>query len=430
MSAFRIPVRATVALACLWLAVMDAPACRAQDLTGLYLTWEHDPATTMTINWVNLYPKNTLKVFWRQAGTEEWQEARATQSQAGPSALQIRRVELTGLAPDTSYEFGIGSKPDKEKEFWRFRTMPDRMARPVRFVFGGDMMHRRQWMEEMNAVAAALDPDFALLGGDLAYENGVLAMRWIDWLQAWLDKGLAANRRLIPLVVCIGNHEVRGGYDGKIPDDAPYFYSLFRLPEGRSYYTLDFGEYLSLVVLDTGHTHPVAGAQAEWLESVLAARTGQQFLFTCYHYPAYGTEKSPEGGTPIDAPRAIAVREQWVPHFERYGLTAALEHDHHNYKRSHRIRRHQRDDENGILYLGDGAWGVETRTVPDLETAWWLARAEPRRHLWHASLNPDGTAVIQAVDATGIVFDEVLLTRARTVPERDSIPADAGSAGQ
>ncbi len=409
-----LPARWVLACTCCWLLVALNGA--AQDLTGLYLTWQRDPTTTMTINWVNLYPRHTMTVYWRAVGTEEWREATATQSTAGPSSLQIRRVELTGLQPATTYEFGIGRRVEKPTDGWRFRTMPSSLETGIHFVAGGDMMHRRSWMEQMSAIAAKLDPDFALFGGDLAYANGELATRWVDWHGAWMERGMAGDRRLIPIVVAIGNHEVRGGYHGKIPDDAPYFYSFFQLPEDRSYYALDFGNYLSLIVLDTDHTQPIAGAQTEWLQRTLAARTNQQFLFACYHYPAYGTTKSPEDGTPLDAKRAIAVREHWVPFFERYGVTALLEHDHHNYKRTHRILHHQRDDEHGLLYLGDGAWGVETRTVPDPADAWWLARAEPRRHLWHIALAADGGAALRAIDADGAVFDEVVLDQPRTAP--------------
>jgi hypothetical protein len=42
----------------------------------------------------------------------------------------------------------------------------------------------------MNKRAGALDPDFAMLGGDLAYANGVAATRWVDWLQSWMKNSV------------------------------------------------------------------------------------------------------------------------------------------------------------------------------------------------------------------------------------------------
>jgi acid phosphatase type 7 len=406
---------ARIALCFIGIISLAAPVA-GQDLVGMYLTWQGDPTTTMTVNWVDIYAASSDTVWYRQIDTEKWLSAKAGRSNVGPTTLQLRRVELTGLKPGTLYEFGIDDDRDDLPHRWRFRTMPARLTRPLEFVTGGDMMHTREMVDRMNRQMQKLNPDFALLLGDLAYANGVFGTRWIDWLQSWREHSVARGKRIIPLVVGIGNHEVRGHYHGKIPGDAPYFYSLFALPGNRSYYALDFGKYLSLVVLDSEHTQPIEGPQTEWLEQALAARTGQQFLIAGYHYPAYGTSKAPTGGLSIDNPRSIALRQHWVPHFERYGITAAFENDHHNFKRSHRLRNHKRDDKNGILYLGDGSWGVNTRDVPDPNVAWWLAKAEPRNHLWHITLRPTGAATLRAVDAQGKVFDKVELKTARTEP--------------
>jgi hypothetical protein len=398
--------------------LLCAGAALAQnDVIGLFLSWQRDPTTTITVNWVNLYEHTPARVWYRPAGTKEWRAQNGTHGTLKPSVLQVRRVELTGLQPGTDYELALGeSAPKDARGVEKFRTLPATLTRPLRFVTGGDMMHNRQFLDAMNTVAGKLDPDFALLGGDLAYANDVDASRWIDWLQSWTRLVRGKGGRLVPLMPVIGNHEVRGGYNGRIPDDAQHFYSLFALPEGCSHHALDFGRYLSIVVLDSGHTRPVAGAQADWLRDALASRAGQQFLFACYHFPAYGTTKAEKGKLPCDSPRALEIRQHWVPHFERYGLTAVFENDHHNFKRTHRLRQHRRDDDNGILYLGDGAWGVNTRTVPSLDEAWYLAKAEPRRHLFHVTLHPEGKARIQAVDVEGQVFDEVFLTSPRTRP--------------
>jgi hypothetical protein len=237
---------------------------------------------------------------------------------------------------------------------------------------------------------------------------------------------MTKQRRLIPMVLVIGNHEVRGHYNGKIPDDAPYFYRLFTLPDDRAYYAMDFGTYLSLVVLDSGHTNPIEGEQASWLVRALEARAHRTFLFPIYHFPAYGTTKGPPGKLPIESPRAISIREHWTKQFDRFGVTAVFENDHHNFKRTHPLRAHQRDDANGIRYLGDGAWGVQTRSVPDLSEAWYLEKAEPRNHIWIVDLKPDKSVNVRAMDPKGEVFDELQLPAARTSPSLE--PASASGA--
>lgn len=402
--------------------VLLPSAAQAEDLVGLFLAWQRDPTTTMTINWVDIYEQSSPTILYRKYDGEKhtadtkWQSAEAKRSTVGPTTLQLRRVELTGLEPGTRYEFGIGDTAKEVTHFWRFDTMPAEMTEPISFVAGGDMMHTREMLDRMNRRMQKLNPDFALLLGDIAYENGVHGTHWIDWLQSWREYSVGKDKRLIPLVIGIGNHEVKNHYNGKIPDDAPYFYSLFPLPGGRSYYALDFGKYLSLIVLDTQHTQPVIGPQAEWLAGAMKERGDQRFLFAGYHFPAFGTAKGPKGGTAIDAPLSLEMQQHWVPSFERHGLTAVFENDHHTFKRTHRIRNRQRDDENGVLYLGDGCWGVKPRPVPDLDDAWWLAKAESRNHLWHVELDPDGQAKFEAIDAKGEVFDEVEIKEPRTKP--------------
>ncbi len=390
---------------------------RSQDLVGIYLEWVRDPATTMIVNWVDLYPEGTTELYWRQEGVADWKQAKAARRGIPPSGLHRCSLELTELQPDTRYEISIGKIPEKNAKPLFFRTMPrDLKARPVRFLNGGDTMATREMFEAMNRQAALLEPDFVVLGGDLAYENGIWAMRVVEWLQSWTRTVVTKDGRLLPLVAGIGNHEVRGHYNGKVPGDAPYYYGLFTLPDGRASRTLDFGRYLSLVLLDSAHTEPIQGAQTQWLERALLERTEQQFLFPFYHYPAWGTTKAPKQGTPLDNPVAIAIRSHWVPLFERFGISAAFEHDHHNFKRTHPILDGKRDDERGLLYLGDGAWGVLVRTVPAEGSAWWLAKAEARNHLWCIDLRGDGVAAIRAFDSQGMVFDTVQLNRARTKP--------------
>jgi hypothetical protein len=400
----------------LCLSAVGPAAARAQDLVGLYLTWDGDPTTTATINWIDLYPDARHELNWREVGATEWAKAEPVRGVVEPSSLQRRTVRLTGLKPDTTYEFGIGRTVEKPTDGWRFRTLPATLSRPIRFVSGGDTMHTRALFDAMKSQLSALDPDFAILGGDLAYEDGAKASRFVDWFGSWLKHGMTPDRRLIPMVVAIGNHEVRGGYD-KGPAEAPYFYRLFTLPGGKSNYALDFGDYLSILALDSGHTQQVAD-QAAWLNDALAVRAKQTYLFPVYHYPAYGTTKAPAGKTPLDSPRAQVIRQHWTPLFDKHGVSAVFENDHHNYKRTVPIRGEKRDDANGIVYLGDGAWGVTTRDVPKPGEAWWLARAEPRNHVWVVDLAPGQPARVRAIDPKGEVFDEFTLPKQRTTPAR------------
>src|SRR5579871_1259365 len=234
----------------------------------LFLTWQHDPTTTMTVQWVGTtgetadttirYTTNPLDTSWK---------SQATTPKSYPlSDFKVFRAELTGLEPGTDYHFRIG----KRSPVYRFRTMPAKATNAIQFISGGDCGSNVHAVSN-NIQAARQDPMFALIGGDLAYEDGKSVDINLAFLRNYSKHMVGENGRLIPMVACIGNHEVTGGYN-KTREKAPSFYSLFDglFPE-NGYTTLDFGDYLSLVLLDTGHTSPIEGAQADWLENTLKA---------------------------------------------------------------------------------------------------------------------------------------------------------------
>ncbi|HEX3725380.1 MAG TPA: metallophosphoesterase family protein, partial [Pirellulales bacterium] len=229
----------------------DRPTTAADPL-ALFLTWQRDPTTTMTIQWIAAADNETnAKVWYAQDGAMDWHEA-AVERRAFPMTdLRMGRSELRGLEPGTHYRFRLGTAGAEQ----RFRTMPAKATETITFVSGGDSGISAD-AQRTNAVAAAQDPMFVVIGGDLAYENGKDAKTFLKFLQNYSRQMIDSQRRLIPFVATIGNHEVNGGY-GKPRSDAPFFYAVFDgLFPHAGYATLDFGQYLSLVLLDTNHTTP------------------------------------------------------------------------------------------------------------------------------------------------------------------------------
>jgi hypothetical protein len=149
--------------------------------------------------------------------------------------------------------------------------MPAKATNTIHFVSGGDCGVNVHTVVN-NVQAARQDPMFALVGGDLGYDDGRSVEISLAFLRNYSKHMVGRDGRLIPLVACIGNHEVDGEY-GAPRMKAPFFYALFDglFPE-TGFATLDFGDYLSLVLLDTAHTSPIAGAQAHWLAKTLKAR--------------------------------------------------------------------------------------------------------------------------------------------------------------
>lgn len=356
---------------------------------GLLLTWQQDPTTTMTIDWhTRVDAKARPTLCYKKVGEAEWtHEVQASESRFPFAGRPIFRTELTGLEPATEYAFQVG-------EFGRrytFRTMPATIdERPLIFATGGDTLAFRGMLENMNKTVLTYDPDFIAWGGDLAYADGrpdyLSQLRWQWWFDSNMQTLITEGGRVVPILVSVGNHEVQGGYYRSHADYtqtdlfrsgiSPYFYSLFAFPGQPGYAALDFGDYLTLLSLDTDHTNPIGGQQTEWLAQTLAERKqrGVTHILPFYHVPAYPSHRSYEGAS------HKAVRDHWVPLFEEYGVRVALENHDHTYKRTHPIRAGEIvPDGEGIVYIGDGAWGMITRTG-ESQDEWYIDQFAAEQH--------------------------------------------------
>ena len=220
------------------------------------------------------------------------------------------------------------------------------------------------------------------------------------------------------MISCIGNHEVDGGYKKK-REQSPQYLSLFDgLFRETTYGVLDIGDYLSLVLLDTGHIAPIGGEQTDWLESALEERQERPHLIVANHVPAYPSHRSPEGkdgafGT------GEANRLHWCPLFENFKVDAVLEHHDHTFKRSHPLTDGQ-IDKNGVLYLGDGSWG-KLRAPNKPEQRPYLATVGKAYHISvHRLEGPQRFHV--ALESSGRLADVVSTTGKRPAAAAERVP--------
>ncbi len=391
------------------------------DPIALFLTWQRDPTTTMTIDWHLSASEEGREVLeYRAEGADGWQEATGSSHPFPFSDRRIMRVELTGLEPATTYHFHFG---EESREF-KFHTMPDNAVKPIRFIAGGDTRHSKIMMENMGREAMRYDPDFIVWGGDFAYADGRNDMinNWYEWFEAIKNTLITADGRAVPILLTPGNHEVIRGYyrsheNYEQTDEwreriAPYFYGLFAFPGHPGYGVLDFGDYLSLVLLDSAHSNPIYGAQTEWLEQVLAERKGRPHIMPVYHVPAY------PGVRDFHVWYSKQVREQWLPLFEDAGVRVAFEHHDHAYKRTVPLRAGEVASD-GIVYLGDGSWGVEPRAVRPVDDTWYLARSEQAHHAIVVTLQGMHDHYLM-VAPDGRIIDEYPETAKPVLPKQEA----------
>jgi len=397
--------------------VPPAPAAgkSAFQPSTLFLTWYRDPTTTMTVQWIGSAGETDNTTIYYRPKTINWSPSMApvtgvastvqnnvwlqqpTFTKPYPlSEFTVFRSELFGLIPGMDYDFRIGT----QSPVYRFRTMPSKATNALQFISGGDCGVNNHTVAN-NIQAARQDPMFAIVGGDLGYDNGKSVDTSINFIKNYSKHMIGRNGRLIPLIACLGNHEVDGGY-GTSRVKAPFFYALFDgLYPDTGYSTLDFGDYLSIVLLDTGHTSKIDGDQTHWLEKTLKARQDHPHVMVVNHVPAYpsargmeGTAKNPGTGEPN--------RKHWVPLFEKYRVPIILEHHDHTFKRTRPMLDGLMDDD-GVVYLGDGSWG-QIRPPQPAEKLRHLALYSQEYHLTMHRIQGEDRYHL-ALDENGRVMD-------------------------
>ncbi len=371
----------------------------ASEPIAVYLTWQKKPLTSMTIHWVGEKDQKSDDVYYKKESDNSWTIVQGkNEPLPQDEPYLIHTAELENLDSSAIYQFKVGelNSPD-----YKFKTMSNDPKEEIRFVVGGDLYKDGlEHLIETHKQAAKQNPAFALIGGDIAYTAGKNlktpedSKRWLRFLRAWKEHMVTPDGFLIPIIPAIGNHEVVGRY-GQSKDQAKFFYSLFAFPGDRGYSVLDFSDFLSIFVLDSNHTNPINGEQTRWLRHVMDKRRGVKYKFALYHVPAYPCVKD------FKDEESVAIRKNWVPIFEDFSLTAAFENHCHAYKRTYPLLRGKKD-KNGVLYLGNGGWGVKKPRTP--KKRWYLEKSAKKRHFILVTIK-DSVINYQAIDYMGNVFD-------------------------
>lgn len=399
-----------------WIALSsEAHAALGKSPSVLYLTWMHDPTTTMTVQWQTDDSDRVSTVLYRKLGEAEWQSQEGIFAPIPKTHLLVHTVELDELEPGAEYLFCLQGKTGE----FRFRTLSSSLAKPVKFVVGGDAYYYFSTMHKMNQQIAALDPDFVVVGGDIAYTNGRRAVfktkgwelrRWRTFLKEWKTQMVTSDGRMIPILPVLGNHDIKASALDKNHKDF-LFYELFALQEeGIPYRVFDVGNYLSLFLLDSGHSFHIGGQQSTWLKKTLSSRENIPYKMAAYHISAFPSVY------PYRGSGAKKIRTEWSPLFERYHLNVAFEHHNHAYKRTHPMKG-SKIDPDGVIYMGDGSWGVNPRKPKKL---WYLDAAAQTNAVCLVTLSAE-KAEVKAIGIRGEEIDAVT-----TLPTRSLVVWNEG----
>ncbi len=294
----------------------------------VYLGWADDPTSTVTVNWQVEAPVSDPQIESRPAGTNAWQQTVA-QRTSTPGNGVLYRATLTGLVPDTAYEYRVGIG-----EIYNFRTAPTGSA-GYRFVFFCDtgLIGRSDGLAtgtaQIRDAIRTIDPLFLLGGGDYAYGNKdgrytVMAEAGDEWFRQW--QGVLPYYPFFPQY---GNHEIM--LVERFEDWGPRFAVPNAQAEGR-YYSFDVGDvhYTSVFVPD--YRMLPDQAQLDWLDQDLAAAraAGTRWLIVFLHSAIYGCG--------ISHPSKPELTNLLVPYFDKYNVDLVISGHDQSYERTFALR--------------------------------------------------------------------------------------------
>ena len=374
-----------------------------------------DNSTSRTIMWQSDNSESDAIIEYRQDGTDTIQTINATDKAFTDdgSTTYIHEATLTGLTPNTKYEYRVGYGTDRRSDWYRLETAGASVY-DVLIYPDSQSGDYSQW-EEIVKSSALRNPRTALYisMGDLV-DNGEHAYQWRTWLNS--IRPLSAN---VPLATTLGNHEMYT-LDWKMRE--PYAYlNYFAVPPNgneifnRRYYSYDFGD-VHYVVLDTmlyesnhednhdTHHPDLYDVQVQWLRQDLMANTKKWTVVLMHRDPfQYAFDQS-------DANRAVGFDDEGVlfmPIFDEFNVDLVLSAHLHSYRNRGHVRNFERDA-SGPLYILTGIAGdarrpkwkqhpLDVYVAPDRDKNNYMTMTVTPNKLIVKAFLPDGTQLDESV---------------------------------
>ena len=374
-----------------------------------------DNSTSRTIMWQSDNSEADAVIEYRLEGAEKSQTIGATDKAFTDdgSTTYIHEATLTGLTPNTKYEYRVGYGTDRRSDWYRLETAGASVY-DVLIYPDSQSGDYSQW-EEIVKSSALRNPRTALYisMGDLV-DNGEHAYQWRTWLNS--IKPLSAN---VPLATTLGNHEMYT-LDWKMRE--PYAYlNYFAVPPNgnetfnRRYYSYDFGD-VHYVVLDTmlyeinhednhdTHHPDLYDVQVQWLRQDLMANTKKWTVVLMHRDPfQYAFDRS-------GVNRAVGFDDEGVlfmPIFDEFNVDLVLSAHLHSYRNRGHVRNFDRDA-SGPLYILTGIAGdarrpkwkehpLDVYVAPDRDKNNYMTMTVTPNKLIVKAFLPDGTQLDESV---------------------------------
>ncbi len=322
----------------------------------------------------------------------------------GTSRIFVYTAELTGLNPDSTYEYRAGYE-NSRTDWHKLSTAAPQNFKALIFPDSQSADYSGWHKLAQNAYAKNNDAAFFINMGDLV-DNGYDLSQWRAWFSA-----VTPMIENIPFAPVMGNHETYN-MEWKVAMPTPYL-TLFSLPENGSsenrnhYYSFDYGD-VHFTVLNTQNDEladfkpDLMQEQLAWLRSDLA-NTQSKWKVVLMHKDIlrYAFTDRPN----IFDPASIQFTpwaEELMPVFEEFNVDAVLTAHLHTYRRRVPLKNF-RPDNSGITYILTGVAGsvryanlwqqnpTDAALAPQPEDANYLSLEKTDDALTFKAFLPDGT---------------------------------------
>ena len=374
-----------------------------------------DNSTSRTIMWQSDGSEADAVVEYRLAGSTDSKILSATEKSFTDdgSTTYIHEATITGLTPNTKYEYRVGYGSDRRSDWYSLETAG--ASEYDVLIYPDSQSGDYSGWEQIVKDSAQRNPKTALYisMGDLV-DNGEQAYQWRTWLNS--IKPLSAR---IPLATTLGNHEMYT-LDWKMRE--PYAYlNYFDVPSNGNetfngrYYSYDFGD-VHYVVLDTmfyesnhednhdTHHPDLYDVQVQWLRQDLAANTKKWTVVLMHRDPFQYAFDRP------GASRAVGFDDEGVlfmPIFDEFNVDLVLSAHLHTYRNRGYVRNFERDA-SGPLYILTGIAGdarkprwkqhpLDVYVAPQPETNNYMTMTVTPNTLTVRSFLPDGTQLDESI---------------------------------
>ena len=319
-----------------------------------------DNSTSRTIMWQSDNSEADAVIEYRLEGTEKTQTIGATDKAFTDdgSTTYIHEATLTGLTPNTKYEYRVGYGTDRRSDWYCLETAGASVY-DVLIYPDSQSGDYSQW-EEIVKNSALRNPRTALYisMGDLV-DNGEHAYQWRTWLNS--IKPLSAN---VPLATTLGNHE--DNHDTHHPD--------------------------------------LYDVQVQWLRQDLMANTKKWTVVLMHRDPFQYAFDRP------GANRAVGFDDEGVlfmPIFDEFNVDLVLSAHLHSYRNRGHVRNFDRDS-SGPLYILTGIAGdarrpkwkehpLDVYVAPDRDKNNYMTMTVTPNKLIVKAFLPDGTQLDESV---------------------------------